>query len=280
VLATDFSPCSEKALHHALAIARDAGSTFYLVHVVSSLGFALAGPGTAAAAVELAGRDARELAQKLVQDGSLAGVPHEVVVRQGQPWEELERVVRQYHADLVVIGTHGRTGLRKLALGSVAEDIFRHASCPVLTVGPRAPEQAPAELKALRFLYATDLSAESLAAVPFAVALAQRHQAELTVLHPLEDPKAAGRRELEAQLRELVFDARLPYPPTARVETGPADETILRVAEQQKAHLIVLGLRSPDTYVDHLGWLHAYKIVCEARCPVLTIRSRAEALSG
>jgi nucleotide-binding universal stress UspA family protein len=66
----------------------------------------------------------------------------------------------------------------------------------------------------------------------------------------------------------------VPYNLNFRVEMGPTESTILEIARQLSADLIVLGLRAPDAFVDHLVWLSAYRIVCEARCPVLTVRSR------
>src|SRR5208283_2037009 len=136
LVATDFSEASDKALRHALAIARHYGAKLYLTHVVSSLGFTLVGPDAVVAATEAVCRDARQLEEDLVQRGALAGLSHEVIVRQGKVWEELEEVIREERVDLVVLGTHARRGLGKLVLGSVAEHIFRHAGCLVLTVGP------------------------------------------------------------------------------------------------------------------------------------------------
>jgi nucleotide-binding universal stress UspA family protein len=279
LVATDLSQSSEKALHHAIAIARRYGAKFYLAHVVPSPSFTLAGDAIAPAA-EAAARDVKRLESKLLETGALAGIQHEVVVRQGSVWQQLEQFIEQEHVDLVVAGTHGRTGLRKLVLGSVAEEIFRHSSCPVLTVGPRAPNDPPPHLS--HVLYPTDLSAESAQAARYAVSAAKEHGARLTLLHVIErlEGEAAGDRErvisvLEARLREfLPFGDDLPYNLNVRVEIGPIDETILGFAGEQGADLIVLGLRSPDTFVDHLGWLHAYKIVCEACCPVLTGRLR------
>jgi len=136
LIATDFSEASEKAIRHALAIARHYGAKLYLAHVVSSLAYTLVGPDAVVAATDAVSRDARQLEDHLVRIGTLAGLPHEIVVRQGIVWEELEAIVRQEQVELVVIGTHARRGLGKLLLGSVAEQVFRHSECLVLTVGP------------------------------------------------------------------------------------------------------------------------------------------------
>lgn len=281
LVATDFSEFSKKPVHHALAIARRHGAKFYLAHVVSSWGFTLAGPEAEEKALEAAWRDARQLESRLVTSGALAQLSHDVIVRHGNVWEQLEQVVEQEQVDLIVIGTHGRTGLGKIVLGSVAEDIFRHASCPVLTVGPRVPEDPLPALEVRHVLFPTDLSAESAQAAQHALLAAREYGARLTLLHVHEqlESDAAGDRErvlsvLEARLRDfLPVGLDLPYNLNFRAEIGPIDETILHFAREQNVGLIVLGLRSPDTYVNHLKWLHAYTIICEACCPVLTVRS-------
>lgn len=283
LVATDFSEFSEKPLRLALAIAHHYGAKLYLAHVVSSLGFTLVGPDAVEVATEAAWRDAQQLEDHLVRSGALAGLEHDVIVRGGNVWEELEQFVEQEHVDLVAIGTHGRTGLRKIVLGSVAEEVFRHASCPVLTVGPCVPENFQLQAGFRHVLYPTDLSPDSAQAAQYAVSLAREYGARLTLLHVVEqlEGKAAVDQErvistLEDRLREfLAAEQDLPYNLNIRAEIGPIDDRILAFAEEGDVGLIVLGLRSPDTFVNHLVWLHAYKIVCEACCPVLTVRSRA-----
>ncbi|MGA8149808.1 MAG: universal stress protein [Terriglobales bacterium] len=105
LVATDFSEASHKAFRHALAIARHYGAKLYAVHVVASLGFTLVGPDAVAAAAEAVCRDACQLEQDLIQRGALAGLSHEVIVRQGNVWEELEKVILEERIDLVVLGT-------------------------------------------------------------------------------------------------------------------------------------------------------------------------------
>ncbi len=82
LIATDFSEASEKALRHALAIARHYGAELYLAHVVSSLAFTLVGPDAVNAVTDAVCREARQLEDQLVQSGALADLPHEIIVRQ------------------------------------------------------------------------------------------------------------------------------------------------------------------------------------------------------
>src|SRR5271157_1498778 len=189
LIATDFSEASEKASRHALAIARHYGAKLYLAHVVSSLGFTIVGPEAVNLATEIVWRDARELENRLVQSGALSGLPHEVIVRQGNVWDELDKIIDQEQIELVVIGTHARRGLGKLVLGSVAEHIFRHAGCLVLTVGPGSLQDPPVgSARPIRpFLFATDFSAPSLHALPYAISSANHFGTKLVLLHVVTD---------------------------------------------------------------------------------------------
>jgi len=297
LIATDFSPASEKPLCHALAIARCYGAKFCLAHVVSSLGFTLAGPGAIAAAWEAASRDAAYLEGELVRSGALAGLQHQVVVRQGEVWPELEGIIRQEEIDAVVIGTHGRQGMGKLVLGSVAEEIFRRADCLVLTVGPRALEQPDIETPGVNrtFLLATDFGDASLRALPYAISFANQFEAKLVLLSvipriPMSDDlhwcTASGLARTQEnvriaklrQLEELTRDAALEVRPEFHIEFGsarPVSETILEAAERLRVDLIVMGLHR-SAHIEtacHTPSATAYEVVCRAGCPVLTVKS-------
>ncbi|MGA8314219.1 MAG: universal stress protein, partial [Terriglobales bacterium] len=158
LVATDFSEASHKPLQHALAIARHYGAKIYLAHVVSSLGFALVGADALNAATEAAKRDAHHLETRLVESGALAGLHHEFIIGQGAVWEVLNRIIRQEQVDLIVNGTHGRRALRKVLLGSVAEQIFRYADCMVFTVGPGSYHESRVDdsVPNRTFLFPTD----------------------------------------------------------------------------------------------------------------------------
>lgn len=277
--AIDLSPNSIRALNHAIGIARGYGATFYLVHVVSPMGYLMVGADAVAAAVDGAAKELRDLEQHLLRTGALAGLPHEMLVCQGDVWQQLERVVKEQRIDLIVLGTQGKTGLRKLALGSVAESVFQHATCPVLTVGPCAPADPPLNLKVSQILYPTDLSPESAKAAAYAVSLAREHSAQLTILHVQEKGEAShvGEHEHEfaARFRQHISGDLPPHWSYQR-QVGLVDQTILSLAKERHVGLIVLGLHSRRHLIHPHSWLHAYKIASEACCPVLTIRGSAE----
>ncbi len=282
LVATDFSETSQKPLRHALAIARHYGAKLYLAHVVSSLGFTLAGADALNAATEAAKRDAHHLETRLVESGALAGLHHEFIIGQGAVWEVLNQVIRQEQVDLIVNGTHGRRALRKVLLGSVAEQIFRYADCMVFTVGPGSYQESRVDdlLPNRTFLFLTDFTEASLHALPYAISYANQFGAKLVLLHVVHtsaNPKGLLHRASLQRLEELILNSTLKVRPEFVVEycsAGPISETILETAEQLKVDLIIMGLRR-SRHVEaasHVPWATAYEVVCGAGCPVVTAR--------
>jgi nucleotide-binding universal stress UspA family protein len=287
LFATDFSPCSERALLHAVAVAHLYGSTLHLVHVLQPALFSLIPPegypGTCEAeklAMDLARADARKLVAAVLCRTHCEGLNNRIWVNLGLAGETLCAIIQREHIDLAVVGTHGRTGLRKVVLGSVAEDVFRHASCPVLTVGPHSWRSDPQSVHLKHVLFPTDLSADSARALPIAMAIAAKFDATVTILHVVErlDAEAAHDKRcvasaLEERMLKMVSSAGpMPQGIVARVGFGDVADTVMETADRIGVDLIAFGLRAPDTYVDRLPWMHAYKIVCEAACPVLSLR--------
>lgn len=272
--ATDFSRYSDAALPFALSIARRYGSKIFAVHVVSLPLFANTSPTQAWQALVAQGvREAQETMDRV--KGRWSHVPHETLLRKGDIWSELSKLIQEKEIDLVVCGTHGRTGLSKLVMGSVAEDIYRHAPCPVLTIGPNVVGEPESVGDVHSILYATDFSAESLAAVPYAVSLAKENQARLYLLHVAESPVSpAAERDLAGSLRNLVpRDAKFACAPKAFVDVGEPARKITELAEELSVDLIVLGPRRSSRLasLSHLPQSTAHSVVSKAICPVLTV---------
>jgi nucleotide-binding universal stress UspA family protein len=279
--ATDFSTASEAALPYALSIARRFGSKLIAVHVVTPDFTPALPPADWPAIVEAEQTQAREDAKRLEE--KLAGIPHEVAFREGGIWEVFSEIIESRGIDLLVIGTHGREGVEKMMLGSVAEEAFRRAECPVLTVGPHVATSPHQLLELHNILYPTNFSDDSIAAAPYAISLAQEHQAQLAllhVLHPLQpsDLKAPenSAASLLHRLHALVpAEAELWCHPKCYVEFGPPADRILEFAKKQQAGLIVLGVRPVKkhlTSTSHFIETMTYQIVTQAPCPVFTVR--------
>lgn len=273
--ATDFSRSSDAALPFALSIARKYRSKIFAVHIVSLSPFANSSPTQAwQALVAQAVREAHETMDRMKERWS--HVPHETLLRKGEIWNELSKLIREKEIDLVVCGTHGRTGISKIVMGSVAEEVYRHAPCPVLTIGPNVVGEPESLGDIHTILYSTDFSPESLAAVPYAVSLAQESQARLYLLHVTATPVGVvSERELAGSLRNLVPpDAELACAPKAFVDFGEPARKITDLAEELRVDLIVLGprrlARLPSA--SHLPQSTAHYVVSRAICPVLTVR--------
>ena len=293
LFATDFSATSEAALPYAAAISRRFGSTLHCAHVLADTNVLMMTGGVDYVSMGTLYEDAHtEAEEKLDQlSARLEGIPHRNYVRHGPIWRNLEAIVVENEIDLIVVGTHGRTGLGKLVLGSVAEDILRHAFCPVLTVGPkvsghaRLPEPpghgrdlAPIELQVRQILFATNFAQNAALVAHAAVSLAEEFQARLTLMHVIEDYTQLGTRPGPIEdgiqrLRELIpLDAELQYVPETVLEFGSSQERILTAASEREADMIVLGARGPaEIGSTHLPWSTAHHVIAHAHCPVLTI---------
>ena len=273
LFATDFSPVSEAALPFAVAIARRFESRIQAVHVLSIAEVQPmfdAGPMV----MESAFNRAEQEMGKLLSSEAFEGVPHDGMVRSGmEVWSEIEALIQAEKIDLVVLGTHGREGLKQVVLGSVAETIFRSAPCPVLVVGPKVPKKPT--LPVFRdLLFATDLSPASLRALSFVQGFAEENHADVIAVHVSQEKtrdkkeRALAAESLGKWMRELI-------PPALGMEYevlfGSPAENILQVAEERRSDLIMLGAHHASNFATHMPGAVAHRIVAEATCPVLTV---------
>jgi len=284
LFATDFSQCSNAALSYALSLARRYGATIHAAHVIPTANDLLFVSDEAwPAAAEEEDRRIRGYIEEL--DHQLAGVAHDVRTPKGKVVDVLLRMIKENDVDLVITGTHGRTGVRKLLLGSVAEEIFRRCPCPVFSVGPHVQPAPGNGSEFHHVLFTTDFSNASLTALPYAISVAEEDQAQLTLLNVvLESEKGLLhperlRMSLMRRLGELVPpEAELWCHPECEIEfserfVSPA-ETILEIAKSKAVDLIVLGTRAAGSgagIVAHLASTTA-RILTKAPCPVLLVR--------
>lgn len=273
---TDFSPASEHALPCALAIARLYGSKVFVTHAVAPEPPLAIPLEPVPMDMDPLWQDARRKMSRFLETDCIRDTAREGILEQGDLWRVLDDVSHRHSIDLIVLGSHGRHGVKKLVLGSTAEQIFRRARCPVMTVGP---DVKPTEHRTIRHVvFATDFSAGSLKALPYAFSLAEETQAHVTLAHLIPLVPMLQQEEVRQQgvrrLRELV-------PPEASDWCEPElfvgfdfpAEGILRLAADRKADLIVMGVHSRAARTSaHLPWAIAYEVVCHAPCPVVTVR--------
>jgi nucleotide-binding universal stress UspA family protein len=281
LFATDFSPAAVAAFPYAVAFAEEFGAKLYAVHAKTPENYALPATEVWPIANAQLERDTADLKRTLQQ--LQPKIETEVIIAEGGVSAVVEAIAEEKKADLIVLGTSGRRGIGKFILGSVAEEVLRRATCPVLTVGPHVAVSAPHEKKFRKILYATDFSETTPLAVAYAIGLAHEHAAHLTLLHVVERAKAGELvmpQELEAaainRLNLYVeHEPGLAFPPKVLVLHGAPADKILEVARKEGAELIVLGVRkNSDTLrATHLPAAVAHKVISEAACPVLTIRA-------
>lgn len=296
LFATDFSQASQPALAYAVAITRQHRSTLSVVYAIPPDARDPIPLEPLPVELNLRRLEAERQMKDLEQEAHLEDLDHHLFVEQGRVWDVVDAVMKRESTDLLVLGTRGRSGLKKAVLGSVAEQVLRLASCPVLTVGPQVSAAKGAQAFS-RILFATDFGAAAQKAFPYALGLAENYQAKLVLLHmtpPIQisdlgpaayGPSTYGAEEfIQWQQRVRVESAKKlkdSIPPDARLASEPEyvsgmdfiPEGILDVAATHSIDLIVMGANRTafPRVAAHMPWALTHEVICHARCPVLTI---------
>jgi nucleotide-binding universal stress UspA family protein len=230
--------------------------------------------------LDLDWQDAKQGMMKYADTRDFEGLRHEFLVERGYPPSIITDLIANEHVDLVVLGTHGRRGLSKLFLGSVAEQIFRRATCPVLTVGPGSELKPQQKWTPVRIILATDFSKGSFHALPYALALAEENHAQLILLHaaplvPWEQQSDMG-NYYQKRLEEMIPSG---HQPSCQVDFAVrfdlAAPAIVSMAADKQADLIVMGVHHTALpgLDSHVPWTVACEVINAAHCPVLTVRA-------
>lgn len=283
----DFSPSSEAVLPFAIALARKYAASIEVLHVLTPA-IPESCPDAVQADLDLAEAEMNKIRPKI------AGIPCNTTVTSGMSlWQAIDQTIRERHIDLLVAGTHGRTGVPRLLLGSVAEEVFRRSPVPVLTVGPFVRNKLANGMRLDRVLLATDFSSASEAAAAYALSCAQEDQAHLILLNVMRKTEARNPLEvkaLEASVAETIdrlhqiVPRQVPLynPAEVLVEYGGAADRIVGVATERNVDLIVMGVRNAAGHLGaatHLERATAHQVVIHASCPVLTVRATEMAAS-
>ena len=281
----DFSAPSDAALAYARRLAGTREATLHVLHVAEATFLR-------AVVVDPRNRDTAVLNRldALLSDEDrrrfrvLSAVEHS-----DEPADEIVRYARLKDIDLIVMGTHGRTGVAHILLGSVAEKVVRVAPCPVLTVRPTAGSIGATQLGPTRILAPTDFSPPSDRALEYARRLAAQCGAALHVLHVLEEgvdtasfgsevfvpdsPEVRAARLKEAQdklaHRSGSGDHERPHA-TTEVVVGSTARTISRYAADNNYDLIVMGTHGRTGLAHLVMGSVAEHVVRTAPCPVLS----------
>jgi nucleotide-binding universal stress UspA family protein len=286
----DFSDPSRLALRAAIGFARRFGSRLAVVHVTRRNR-----PDSHVVAEQVGitfdtRRAGRAKLTEFIERETLGDLQPARLVVDGVPFNEIARTAVSWKADLVVIATHGYSGLKHVLLGSTTERVVRYAPCPVLVVRERsrrglAMAFTPEKLRSI--LVPVDFSKPSLDALQHALALARRCEAQLTLLHVLQPRHAdmlidtapiqrEARLAAHEHLTRLADATKKTWPRTGReLRTGHPVNTITAMARRTNADLIVLGTHGYTGLKHALLGSVAERVVRHAPCSVLTVRPEA-----
>jgi nucleotide-binding universal stress UspA family protein len=281
----DFSDASRGALRHAALIAEHRHVQLIVVTVDDPV---LASMDVAQRPMRLADRTRVELehtvADTLGDRVTALEMAYEVAV--GRPADEILRLARQRSADLIVMSSHGLTGMRKLFFGSTTERVLRDSEVPVLVTN--AADRGPAQMADVRavvnrIVVPVDLTTGATAHIHVAARVAEALDVPLLVTHVIEPTRLPFTRREHATALDAERRARADEALEALVKTisarqhvetliayGDPAEEISKVARDRNAHLIVMGLRSDEGIRGRMGSV-TYRVLCVSRALVLAI---------
>jgi len=276
LLCTDFSLASETATTVAIDLAKRAGATMCVLHICE---YGLYSPPTeveAAYVAESMVREERNLSNVVERIGG-EGINVNSVTETGHPPVSIVEFIASHRPDLAIVGTNGLSGLDRMIFGSTAEAVFRHASCPVLIVGPRV--SAERENRSGPVVYATDFHEPARQAAEYAAALAYAQSLALHCVHVL--PYMVEDGGDQGVVATIMKEALRQVAKKARVSDNEVSYNILYdsevshgVVDYAKAHnaaFIVLGVRHGLALSSHLPPHLTYRMIATASCPVLTV---------
>ena len=283
----DFSEFSEKAYDYAQSLAWHYRATLYLQHVIDSLTPLYPYQAYPDAYEELC-RNLRAAAERQLQEFAEKHARHGIVpecrVADGAVPDLILGLADAQAVNLIVMGTHGLRGLDHLTLGSVTEKVLRKAHCPVLAVRKPAhdlvpPAGEPDVIYLRRILYCTDFSDNSEPALDHAVSLASECNAELTLLHVMEE--TAGEVDIENVIAKVLERLEERIPPEARingtvkaaVRIGQPYQQIIELALESRTDLIIMGVRGRHALDLAVFGSTTYRVVQLGPCPVLVVHS-------
>lgn len=279
LVATDFTKPSEQAGAYAKALAKRFSSKLTVTHVVD-LSVAVR---SASAAVGFQIDDMRRIGAENMEH-TLADLGMSGLRASGQTLEShnpaaaIVGLSQQLKVDLIVMGTNARHGLSRAILGSCAEGVIRHATCPVLIVGPRARRPAENHFSFSTIVFATDLQHDAAEKAAVALAIGEDGSAKVYLCYTLEKPNGDITSTLENQMKceealrklapQSMYESCGVEPD---VEYGDPATHIVQLAKRVGADLIILGARRSTHWLATLSTGVVGHVLAKADCPVMTV---------
>jgi nucleotide-binding universal stress UspA family protein len=286
----DFSEPSRSALCYAAAIANHFGARLVVLSVDDPLlAVAAASAGQEPSLANATLRELKRFCRDTVTDLETGPKKVELKVRTGKPATEILSEARELHADVIVMSSHGRSGMRKMFFGSTTERVLRETSVPVFITPDAKPPVASLSAIAThinRILTPIDLTPTSGHQLTVAAGLAEALSVPLIVTHVLEPifvpytlrvlmpgAEAARRADAEEQVRHITASHASHVQVEPIVVTGDPSEEIITLVEARQANLIVLGLHSSGVFGPRMGSV-TYRVLCRTDALVLALPPR------
>jgi nucleotide-binding universal stress UspA family protein len=279
LLATDFSLASQGAFKTAVRLCKTLQASLFILHVFEYANAVPPETGERFLELDSLYEEAQRSLNDLVQVAQRAGVTCEAAMGSGIAELTILEMISLKEVDLTVLGTNALHGFERLVFGSTAEAVLRKAPCPVLTVGPQAAGSAKADKPESPVVFATDFHLTTTHAIRHAASFCKMMGSPLHCLHVLPRTLAGGvRRHIIPQIMTEALQhvasesGTVIEPPVCAVAYGSEiSNAVVDYARQQKAKLIVLGVRQASMVASHVPAHIVYRIITEAPCPVLTV---------
>ena len=249
------------ALRYAQTMARMYPSRLVVVHVIDPLRLA----ANQAAAAEL---------KKIEEETSALGIPVHSVIERGVVCDRIWQAVRDYNADLLILGTRAKSETGRVALGTVARQLLARSRCPILIISPDVAKSLPWACCWGRVLAATDFSLASIRALQCAHQVALR---QLILLHVPEGERVAESAHCREWLHFLApLNESRTVPVEHIVEVGNAADLIYQYAEKFAVDLLVLGSPTRELAEEDFHSSTVLQVISKVRCPVLCLPVRSD----
>jgi nucleotide-binding universal stress UspA family protein len=279
LLATDFSSASVAAFQTALCVCTELRARLLILHVFEYANAVPPETGGQLIELERIYESAQSSLDGLLQLARRASVTCETVMASGIPSEEILETISSKKINMAILGTNALHGFERLVFGSTAEAVLRKALCPILTVGPQASDAANATQLDGPVVFATDFHLATTDAIRYAATFCRATRSPLHCLNVLPRTLEAGASShiipqiMTEALQHVASESGIAIdPPVCAITYGSEiSNAVVEYAKQQKAKLIVLGVRQASMMASHLPAHIAYRIITEASCPVLTV---------
>lgn len=281
----DFSEFSVRAYHYALSLAEHYRAQLVVQHIVelSRYPYAdyVASTGDYAEFCRALGEGGKERLREFVKEHPHDEIQPELVVHEGTAPDCILSLAQARKTDLIVMGTHGRRGYDRLVLGSVTNRVMRKTPCPVLAICKLAHESTGEERHHIhhlnRILFCTDFSENSELALQYAVSATTEYNAELTLLHVLEDVPSPSRMEeviaeFSKKLDKLISqEGRRALKIKTAVRIGKPYQQIIQLVGEAQIDTVVMGVRGRGALDLAVFGSTTYRVLQLGTCPVLAV---------